>query len=161
LFETIICNNNGCKYSGPRGTFKNHAGKCEFLQKMCSFCYNYFFQKEHAKHESICPEKKAICPYNKDCKNVYNKNLEKHKKECPYKKVVCDKCDIEMLQKDVKKHDCIRELKNEIKSLKHYYDLLEKRISFIEEGSKIQKENLKKNEKIEVLTDVLNKSLKI
>lgn len=158
LFEVVNCTNNCCKYSGPRGTIRNHALKCEFLQKMCTFCYSYFVQKEHVEHEKVCPEKKAICPYNKDCKNIYNKNLEKHKKECPYKKVSCNKCELEMFQKDVKNHDCILQLKNEIKSLKSNYEMLEKRISMIEGGKK-EKENIKKIEKIEVLGNILNKSI--
>lgn len=75
-----------------------------------------------------CLFKNMICP-NKKCKmHILKKFLDEHLKECPYQSVTCMICQQSYYKHVIDEHNCLFELKNNVKNLKFQNKILSENI---------------------------------
>ena len=91
---------------------KEHLGVCELAPLKCNKCSKEILRREREMHMEICPKVVISCEHQVDgCTYKSTRDLlPVHQKDCPCKTLECAKCRLTMLGRELKAHECIRDM---------------------------------------------------
>eukprot|EP00742_Colponemidia_sp_Colp-10_P005148 GILJ01005498.1.p1 GENE.GILJ01005498.1~~GILJ01005498.1.p1 ORF type:complete len:293 (+),score=4.27 GILJ01005498.1:74-952(+) len=129
LYFNVGCNNPDadCEVFVARKDQANHMLSCVRATINCS-CGGQYVRMDQERHIAICPETVVDCGENGCPIMLKRKDIHDHRLKCGFVISPCDRCEVEVARNMLNTHDCVKCLRQQIKTLQSNFNKMARKL---------------------------------